>query len=139
MRFVSFFLIILFISPFKALSKSITIKIDAEESKKHKVYMSVFTRKEGFPDQAKKAKRNIVLEPGKPQITIEVQEKALALSAFIDTNGNKALDKNSLGIPTEPIGFSSNPTLVFSAPDFDSSAIELKEPSTVIDLKFKTY
>ncbi len=139
MRCILILLFVLLASPFQALSKSITIKIDAEESKKHKVYMSVFTQSEGFPDQAKKAKRNIVLEPGKQQITIRLKEQTLALSAFIDTNGNKALDKNSLGIPTEPIGFSSNPTLVFSAPDFDSSAIELKETSTVINMKFKTY
>lgn len=43
----------------------------------------------------------------------------LAVSAHHDKNSNDKLDKNPLGIPTEPYGFSQNPKRGFGPPSFE--------------------
>ena len=45
---------------------------------------------------------------------------------FIDENGNEALDTNLFGIPTEPYGFSNNPTGV-GAPEFEAIAFLIND------------
>ncbi len=46
------------------------------------------------------------------------------VALYQDLNGNQELDRNALGIPTEPFGFSNNPTIRFSAPTFDDFKFE---------------
>ena len=49
-----------------------------------------------------------------------------AVAIFHDINNNGLLDKNALGIPVEPYGFSRNARARFSAPPFNDAKIELK-------------
>lgn len=46
------------------------------------------------------------------------------IALFHDVNGNEELDTNLFGAPNEPYGFSNNPVIKFSAPKFDTFAIE---------------
>lgn len=48
----------------------------------------------------------------------------LAVSAHHDKNTNDKLDKNPLGIPTEPYGFSQNPKRGFGPPSFEEALFE---------------
>jgi uncharacterized protein (DUF2141 family) len=42
-----------------------------------------------------------------------------------DLNDNARLDRNFLGLPTEPYGFSNNAKGMFSAPSFEAAAVTL--------------
>ena len=46
------------------------------------------------------------------------------IALFQDKNGNETLDRNLLGAPKEPFGFSNNPKIGFSAPKFDAFKFE---------------
>ena len=46
------------------------------------------------------------------------------IALFHDLNGNEELDRNLLGAPSEPFGFSNNPTIGFSAPKFEEFKFE---------------
>jgi uncharacterized protein (DUF2141 family) len=59
-----------------------------------------------------------------------------AVALFHDKNGNGELDKNFFGIPTEDYGFSNNPRVLFSAPDFDECKFELFENRS-LDIEVK--
>ncbi len=48
-----------------------------------------------------------------------------AIAVYHDRNANKKLDKNMLGAPTEPYGFSNNARRLMSAPSFEESTIKL--------------
>lgn len=48
-----------------------------------------------------------------------------ALAAFADSNGNGRLDRNVLGMPTEPFGFSRDARALFGPPDFEQAQIEV--------------
>ena len=59
-----------------------------------------------------------------------------SFSFYHDVNSNKKLDKNFIGIPKEPYGFSNNQAGRFGPPNFEDSKIELKE-NTKLQLKVK--
>jgi uncharacterized protein (DUF2141 family) len=53
-----------------------------------------------------------------------------ALALYHDMNDNWKLDKNFVGYPKEPYGFSNNYRPVFSGPNFEDCAFEVKESGT---------
>ena len=53
-----------------------------------------------------------------------------AISLFVDSNGNKKIDKNFLGIPKEQYGFSNNVMGRMSAPSFDQAKFVVIGPTT---------
>ena len=74
---------------------------------------------------------------GKAKIVIEnLSEGFYSFSYFHDVNSNSELDKNMVGIPKEPYGFSNDQKGNFGPPDFQESKIEIKT-DTVIQLKIK--
>ncbi|MCC2545444.1 DUF2141 domain-containing protein [Hymenobacter sp. BT175] len=62
-------------------------------------------------------------------------EWAVALTQ--DTNNNDRLDKNMMGIPTEPYAFSNNIRPKFSAPGFDECKFVVKGPAQVVTISMK--
>lgn len=60
-----------------------------------------------------------------------------ALAVYHDRNANTKLDKNFIGLPSEPFGLSNNPPLRLAMPKHRDSAFEVNGPRTpvVIDLK----
>ena len=55
-----------------------------------------------------------------------------AAVAFHDENGNGKLDKNFLGVPAEPYGFSNNAEGFLSPPSFDDAAMVLGDGDRAI-------
>jgi len=50
-----------------------------------------------------------------------------AVSVFHDANGNGKLDKNLLGMPSEPYGFSRDAQGNFGPPSFEATAVALAD------------
>ena len=57
-----------------------------------------------------------------------------SVSAIWDEDGDGELDTGFLGIPSEPVGFSNNPTSRFGPPSFRKSSFEL-DKNTAINIK----
>lgn len=53
---------------------------------------------------------------------------------FQDANRNGKIDKNLVGIPTEPYGFSRNATGFLGPPNFDDAAVEVSETDLSIQI-----
>lgn len=49
-----------------------------------------------------------------------------AIAVYHDLNNNQKLDKNLMGIPTEPYAFSNNPKVKWSPPTFEESKFQLQ-------------
>lgn len=60
----------------------------------------------------------------------------IAIAVYHDQNGNDQLDKNSLGIPIEPYGFSMNPKRGFGPPKFQEVSFVFS-PDTPFDMTVK--
>ena len=63
-----------------------------------------------------------------------VQPGRYAAIAFHDENGNGKLDKNFLGVQTEPYGFSNNVQGFLGPPTFDDAAMALGDSSEAIGI-----
>jgi uncharacterized protein (DUF2141 family) len=60
-----------------------------------------------------------------------VKPGSYSIAVFHDTNGNGKLDRNFIGLPSEPYGF-SNDVGRRGAPNIDAARIVVREPSTTI-------
>ena len=60
-----------------------------------------------------------------------------AIVVHHDENGNRKLDRNWLGFPTEGYGFSNNPKLFVGPPDHAEVAFETTEGLTHIDINLR--
>ena len=59
------------------------------------------------------------------QKSIELKKGVYAISLFVDSNDNKIIDKNFLGIPSEQYGFSNNATGFLGSPSFKDASFNL--------------
>ena len=55
-----------------------------------------------------------------------------ALAIYHDRNANTKLDKNFIGLPSEPFGLSNNPPLRLAMPKHRDSAFEINGPRTPV-------
>ncbi len=61
-----------------------------------------------------------VVSDGKSELEIsDLTPGTYGIALFHDLNENWKLDRNLLGAPNEPFGFSNNPVIMFSAPKFE--------------------
>jgi uncharacterized protein (DUF2141 family) len=59
------------------------------------------------------------------------------IAVFHDENKNGKMDKNFLGIPLEPYGFSNNVRVTFGPPKWAKSKFVVKGPTTEVSIEVK--
>ncbi|MBD2074483.1 DUF2141 domain-containing protein [Phormidium sp. FACHB-592] len=94
------------------LKSTLTIEIDGLKAQKGAICFKLFSRSFGFPDNAKNAVMNrcVKVTEDSPKITFkDISSGSYALALFQDVNGDRKLNRNTTGIPTEGYGFSNNP------------------------------
>ncbi|GAB2963875.1 hypothetical protein GCM10027048_36340 [Hymenobacter coalescens] len=81
----------------------------------------------------------VVRPGGQDRITLPVElangEWAVAITQ--DTNNNDKLDKNFVGIPTEPFAFSNNVRPRLAPPDFNDCKFVVNGPGKVVTIMLK--
>ena len=69
------------------------------------------------------------------QITLPtVPTGTYAIAVYQDVNNNRQLDKNFVGLPVEPFGFSNNVRPVFSAPSFGEVKFRHSNQATALHI-----
>jgi len=63
---------------------------------------------------------------------VRVGRGTYAVAAVHDRDGNGALNKNLVGMPREPYGFSNGARGRFSAPSFEDAAVRVERPTTIV-------
>jgi uncharacterized protein (DUF2141 family) len=106
---------------------SLTIHITGFPSNEGKAYVGIYRPQDKWPEINKQFIGKVVdIENGVAKITFETLDKgSYAIAVFHDRNRNGILDKNMLGVPVEKYGFSNNARETFSAPSFQSAAVNL--------------
>jgi len=97
----------------------------------------IFASEEGWPEDGSKAFRQASSEIHQHQASCvfdDVPPGTYAIAAIHDVNDNGKLDKNFLGMPTEPYGFSNDARGTMSAPKF--SAASFKYVGGALNLAF---
>ena len=58
---------------------------------------------------------------------------------FHDVNNNGKLDKNLLGVPTEPYGFSNNARSKWGPPKYDTAKFQLNQDQLLLQIEVKKW
>ncbi|WP_448207825.1 DUF2141 domain-containing protein [Azospirillum sp. sgz302134] len=75
------------------------------------------------------------LPPLKGEVTavfVDLPPGRYAVAVYQDGNGDGTLNRNMLGIPTEPYGFGGDVSSTFGAPGFDALAVTVGTGTTAI-------
>jgi uncharacterized protein (DUF2141 family) len=114
----------------------LTLEFEATEYDTGSILFALFNSEDSHMETNYKEVSSI-LKDSKAKIVVEnIPEGFYSFSYFHDVNGNGELDKNMLGIPKEPYGFSNGQEGNFGPPNFQESKIEIKS-DTIIQLKIK--
>ncbi|HEY9894032.1 MAG TPA: DUF2141 domain-containing protein [Candidatus Sericytochromatia bacterium] len=94
------------------LKSTLTIELDGLKAQKGDICFKLFSRSFGFPDNVKNAVMNrcVKVTEDSPKVTLkDISSGSYALALFQDVNGDRKLNRDTTGIPTEGYGFSNNP------------------------------
>lgn len=123
-------------SPARPAPVAVTVVVSALASTQSVVKLNFYNASDAFLKDGRQALQLIVRPGGKNTITVPVElapgEWAVALTQ--DTNDNNQLDKNFLGIPTEPYAFSNNVRPRFAAPKFEECKFMVNTPGLVVNI-----
>ncbi|MBX2963249.1 MAG: DUF2141 domain-containing protein [Cyclobacteriaceae bacterium] len=61
-----------------------------------------------------------------------VENGTYAVVVYQDMNSNGKLDRNWMGLPSEPYGFSNNPSTLFGPPSFGKASFSVTKPTSII-------
>lgn len=122
-----------------AETASVTVVVSALVSTTAAVRLYFYNTREGFLKSGKWAFSKAVKPAGKSEFTLPVDlpkgEWAVAITQ--DLNNNDKIDKNFLGIPTEPYAFSNNIRPTVAAPDFNECKFTVDGPGKVVSIVLK--
>ena len=131
------FVLSILVTTSNSFSEEANLKINILNLDKPGVlYFSVCQDKKSFERIVKESEeKNCIraseeMKPQNAQTTVKLPFGEHAITLFIDFNGNKKIDKNFLGIPKEPYGFSNNVIGNMSAPTFDQAKFVISGPTT---------
>jgi uncharacterized protein (DUF2141 family) len=104
------------------------------------LFYSGYNSSADFPTLSEKAyrKNSSIIRNKQVRLVYEsVPYGSYAVTVHHDINNNGKMDRNILGMPTEPFGLSNNPRLMFSLPSFDDCKFELDSKLTSIHIVMK--
>ncbi|MCG8330916.1 MAG: DUF2141 domain-containing protein [Chitinophagales bacterium] len=119
---------------------TLNVQINNCRSSKGKVLIAVYNSKALFDEMEDGVAGKIMPARKKEDIHLHFKDLAYgtyAVAAYHDLNDNGRLDKNLLGIPTEPYGFSNNPTVKWEPPTYDDALFNLKQESESLQITLK--
>lgn len=120
-------------------TQSVTVAVSSLVSTISPVRLYFYNTREGFLKSGKWAFSKSVKPEGKSQFSLPVElptgEWAVAITQ--DMNNNNKIDKNFLGIPTEPYAFSNNIRPTIAAPDFNECKFMVDGPGRIVSIVLK--
>jgi len=120
------------------LAGDLTIEVLGVTPGHGQIYVAVYDRPETFPTTGQQRTGQILAATGQSLIVHfkDLPPGAYAAVAFQDVNGNGKLDKNFLGMPKEPYGFSNGARSSAGPPKFSAAAVTINpDGTTTIELK----
>jgi uncharacterized protein (DUF2141 family) len=121
-----------------AARATVIIKITGLHSERGQVKIAVFNSSEtwlgDYPTYSSTI--DVVSQSVSWKLT-DVPYGDYGIAVFHDENKNGKMDKNFLGIPQEPYGFSNNMRVTFGPPSWDKSKFAVKGPTVEVSIEVK--
>ena len=112
----------------------VTVSVEVSNITQTRGSLRIGIFREGNPFTGPKAKPDFfkvvpITAATAQQVIVSLPAGRYVIAVYHDLNDNGKLDKNIVGYPKEPFGFSKNFRPILSAPSFEDCAIEIKENS----------
>jgi uncharacterized protein (DUF2141 family) len=118
---------------------TLTVKVENVSSRGGNMRVALYDRTSWPNDDAAPVTDGVV--PAKAGETIVslrgIPPGTYGLKAFQDYNRNEQFDTTWLGLPAEKFGFSNDPRVMFSEPDFDATKFTLSPGANTITIHLK--
>lgn len=113
-----------------AHAATLVIRAEGVQSAENMVYAGICDT--SFDEATCPYKDRTAARPGTVEMRLRnVKPGTYSIAVFHDRNGNGKLDRNFIGLPSEPYGF-SNDVGRRGPPSFEAARIVVREPSTTI-------
>ena len=117
-------------------SKKLSVKISNIQTKGKILYLGIYRASDEFLEFGKYWKNTKVISTSTEMtVEFEVPFGDYAVAASLDLNGNGKLDKNFVGYPKEPFGFSNNFKPTLSGPDFSDCKFTFTQQNSLLTIK----
>lgn len=113
------------------------VKITNLETPTGTIYIGVYTADNDFPSEKDRLK-GYKFKPSALTFSTEITDLpygSYAFALYQDVNENGKIDKNWLGVPTEPYGFSNNARPTFKAPSFEECCFTYNEKEHQVEIE----
>lgn len=121
---------LLLIAAAPAHAATLVIRAEGVQSAENMVYAGICDT--SFDEATCPYKDRTAARPGTVEMRLRnVKPGTYSIAVFHDRNGNGKLDRNFIGLPSEPYGF-SNDVGRRGPPSFEAARIVVREPSTTI-------
>ena len=104
----------------------IELNLSNQQSSAGKIYVAIYNSEQSFGIPEKAYFTDIFLAKKPFMASIELKSGSYAIAVYQDINNNGKLDKNWVGIPTEPYGFSKDPVIRFGPPLYEDCQLHLE-------------
>ena len=121
---------------------TLTVKVLNVLQYQGSIRMAVYNNEKSFPSESQSFRGGALsLKPGiKPQLTCDqLPFGHYAVAVYHDLNNNGKMDKNALGIPTEPYAFSNNVKVKWRAPKFQEAVFGFNSRNQEITVELKRW
>ena len=127
------FLLLCFAAILAVANHQLEIAVTLPENTSGKLYLVIYDNEDDFlGEKGELSVYDLAELRDHPTIKInQVKEGTYAFVAFIDENNNGIMDKNRLGIPKEPIGFSVSKMGLFGPPSFKKASYQIPGTKSV--------
>jgi len=120
--------IMLLLHTLNSHAADLQIELQTPDIKGAALRLSLFESPHGFPmGQPLRAEEKPLSGPLMQVCLKDLAPGIYAIAVYVDTNGNRQLDKNWLGIPREPFGFSKDALGLAGPPSFQQAAFVVKD------------
>ncbi len=106
------------------------------------IYVAIYNDANSFLNEQKALEKKVVPITNGTNISTyfpNLGQGTYAISCYQDLNNNGKLDKNLLGIPSEPYGFSNNVRSKFRAASWQESRFYIKDQQNNISLRLEKW
>lgn len=117
-----------------AHAADLKITVEGLDGDKGTLYLALYDQN-GFPKSGQQIAGTMSKASQTTHVFNNLTPGRYAVSAYQDINSNEKLDKNLVGIPQEPYGFSNNAKGFMGPPKFESAAITLGTENQSIVIK----
>jgi len=109
----------------------IELSLENQHTAAGKIYIAIYNNEQSFGNPEKAFFTKIQAAHNPFSTKIEIKNGSYAIAVYQDTNNNGKLDKNWVGMPIEPYGFSKDPIIRFGPPIYKDCLLQLHGKNNV--------